>query len=279
MPVIDAHQHFWKFDPVRDSWINDEMKAIQKDFLPGDLEPLLQRLGIDGTVVVQSDQSEAETQFQLANAGDHAFIKGVVGWIDLQAENLEEKLIYYKQYAKLKGFRHVLQGEKDRAFMLRPAFKKGISLLASFGFSYDLLIYPDQLAYSRELVASFPDQQFVIDHLAKPAIKDVSIDSWAADIRAIAKYGNVHCKVSGMITEADWKNWKAEEFTPYLDVIVEAFGMKRLIYGSDWPVCLVAGSYEQVLELVRKYFSSFSLEEQDDFFAHNATRFYQLNKR
>ncbi|HEX9509706.1 MAG TPA: amidohydrolase family protein [Puia sp.] len=277
MEGIDAHQHFWKFDPIRDSWIGPEMKVIQKDFLPADLLPVLKAAGITGSVVVQSDQSEEENEFQLENAHRFDFIKGVVGWVDLQAPYVEEKLAYYRAFPKLKGFRHVLQGEKDRALMLKPAFKKGIGLLQKFGFTYDILIYPDQLGYTREFVASFPDQPFVIDHIAKPYIKDKKITAeWKSAIRAVAAYENVSCKISGMVTEGDWKNWKPEDFRPYLDVVAEAFGPKRILYGSDWPVCLVAASYQQVWQLVQDYFSSFSKEEQAAFFGGNAIKFYNL---
>lgn len=277
MEKIDAHQHFWKFDPIRDSWIGPEMSVIQKDFLPADLAPVLEAAGITGSVVVQSDQSEDENDFQLENARGHDFIKGVVGWVNLQDAAVEEKLAYYKTRPKMKGFRHVLQGEKDRAMMLKPAFKKGISLLKKFGFTYDILIYPDQLGYTRDFAASFPDQPFVIDHIAKPFIKDGKLtDEWKAAIRAVAAHENVFCKLSGMVTEADWKNWKPEDIRPYLDVVVEAFGMKRILYGSDWPVCLVAGSYQQVYGLVKDYFSRYSTAEQEAFFGGNAIQFYNL---
>ncbi|MHA4812300.1 amidohydrolase family protein [Flavitalea flava] len=274
---IDAHQHFWKFDPIRDSWIGPEMAVIQRDFLPDHLQPVLEAAGIEGCVVVQSDQSEDENDFQLAGAAKHNFIKGVVGWVDLQSPDVEERLAYYSRFPKMKGFRHVLQGEKDRALMLRPSFINGIRKLKKFGYTYDLLIYPDQLGYACELTAAHPDQLFVIDHIAKPYIKDNRItEEWKTAIRAFADQENVYCKISGMVTEADWTNWKPEDFRPYLDTVVEAFGTGRILFGSDWPVCLVAGSYEKVMQIVRDYFSSFSKEEQADFFGGNATGFYHL---
>jgi L-fuconolactonase len=276
MKKIDAHQHFWKFDPVRDSWINDEMKIIQKDFLPADLEPLLTQNGFDGCVAVQSDQSEQENEFHLQLAGKFDFIKGIVGWIDLQAENAKERLEYYSQFEKMKGFRHVLQGEAKRDLMLSSAFKKGISLLNKYHFTYDILIYQDQLQYIPDFVSYFPDQPFVIDHLAKPAIKNGEISEWKNDIERIAQFENVYCKLSGMVTEADWKHWKKNDFKPYLDVVVEAFGTDRILFGSDWPVCLVAASYQEMLGIVENYFSSFSKEEQEKFFGLNAIQFYRL---
>lgn len=276
MKRIDSHQHFWKFDPVRDSWISDDMSAIRRDFMPQDLEPLLKAHGIEGCVVVQSDQSELENSFQLNNAEEHAFIKGVVGWVDLRSEDIEESLSRYTKFPKLKGFRHVLQGEADRALMLRPDFKNGISKLLKFGYTYDILIFPDQLTYTKAFVAAFPNQPFVIDHIAKPNIKEQNIGDWEKDIKAVAEHENVYCKISGMVTEANWNNWKAEDFTPYMDVIVEAFGPKRIMFGSDWPVCQVAATYSQVVALVENYFASFSAHEQALFFGGNASAFYKL---
>lgn len=276
MPKIDSHQHFWKFDPVRDAWITDDMEIIQDDFLPDDLKPILQYYGIDGCISVQADQSEAENKFLIDHANQHDFIKGVVGWVDLKAENIEEQLAWYKQFGKLKGFRHVLQGEADRAFMLNPEFKRGISKLKQFGYTYDILIHADQLGYANEFAASFPDQPFVIDHLAKPDIKKKNISGWEKDMKAIAKNANVYCKVSGMVTEADWKNWKTDDFTPYLDVVFEAFGTNRVMYGSDWPVCRVAATYGEMLEIAELYVSKLSADEQARFWGDNAIKFYAL---
>ena len=274
--MIDAHQHFWKFDPVRDSWIDNKMQVIQRDFMPTDLQPLLAQSGIEGCVTVQSDQSEMENEFQLANAAQHDFIKGVVGWVDLKSDSVQERLDYYSGFPKMKGFRHVLQGEPQHDYMLRKDFRRGIGLLLQYGFTYDVLILPDQLCYTKELVTAFPNLKFVIDHLAKPDIKGGNMEKWKADIEAVAAYENVYCKVSGMVTEADWQRWKPEDFKPYLDIVTEAFGMKRLMFGSDWPVCNVAGGYANMLGLVRDYYSAFSAAEQADFFGNNAIRFYHL---
>ena len=276
MLKIDAHNHFWKFDAVRDSWITEEMTVIRRDFLPEDLQPLLQQHGLDGCIVVQSDQSEDENMFQLQNAATHAFIKGVVGWVDLQDPKLEDRLAYYKTFPAMKGFRHVLQGEPDRALMLRPAFKNGIGLLEKYGFTYDILIFPDQLNYAAELAAAFPDQRFVIDHIAKPSIKSGEIQGWKKDMEAIGQYENVYCKISGMVTEADWQRWEREHFKPYLDVVVNTFGMGRIMYGSDWPVCQVAASYAEMFGLVDDYFSGFSASEQAAFWGGNACSFYNI---
>ncbi|HEX5169533.1 MAG TPA: amidohydrolase family protein [Cyclobacteriaceae bacterium] len=274
--LIDAHQHFWKFDPIRDSWITDDMAVIQRDFFPNDLKPLLKHHNIKGCVAVQADQSEVENVFLLSLADQEDFIMGVVGWIDLQAEDVGEKLAKYKEHKELKGFRHILQGEKQRDFMLRPSFLSGINKLNQFNYTYDILIFHDQLKFTEEFVKKFPNQPFVIDHIAKPYIKDKKIDEWKQDMNAIAKYENVSCKISGMVTEADWKNWKHGDFRPYLDVVVEAFGMRRIMYGSDWPVCLVAASYDNMFSIVRDYFSTFSAAEQNMFFGDNAIKFYNL---
>ncbi len=275
MKTIDAHQHFWKFDPVRDNWITDEMSVIQKDFFPDDLKPVLQQNGFDGCVAVQASQSEEETDFLVTLAKQNDFIKGVVGWVDLQADDIEERLTKYKS-TPVKGFRHVLQGESQRDLMLKPEFKRGIAALQKHGFTYDILIFPDQVKFSDELAASFPEQKFVIDHIAKPYIKRREIDEWKKDMEQIAKHGNVYCKISGMVTEADWKGWKKVDFKPYLDVVVNAFGMDRILFGSDWPVCLVAASYRQMLAIVKDYFASFPENEQEQFLGLNAIRFYNL---
>lgn len=273
---IDAHQHFWKFDPIRDSWISDDMAVLQRDFMPGDLHPLLAQNGFDGCVAVQADQSEKETAFLIQLAAENDFIKGVVGWVDLQADTIADKLAYYKQFGIVKGFRHILQGESQRDLMLTPRFKKGIAALQQFDFTYDILIFPDQLKYANELVGQLPDQKFVIDHLAKPSIKEQKIDPWQEELCQVAQHKNLYCKISGLVTEADWKNWKKEDFTCYMDVVVEAFGMDRILFGTDWPVCLVAASYEQTFHIVQDYFSAFSEEEQQKVFGQNAVRFYNL---
>ena len=276
MQRIDAHQHFWHFDPVRDSWIDETMPVIRRDFLPADIQPILRQNDIQGCVTVQSDQSEKENEFYLDNAAKSEFIKGVVGWTDLRAKDVEDRLAYYHSFKAMKGFRHVLQGEADRALMLKPAFKNGIAYLSGFDFTYDILIFPDQLKFAAELVAVFPNQKFVIDHIAKPGIRKGEVDAWKKDMEALAGFENLYCKISGMVTEADWQHWDKKDFTPYLDTVVETFGTGRIMFGSDWPVCLVAASYDQVLEIVTGYFSSFTDHEKERFFALNAIEFYNL---
>ncbi len=275
---IDAHQHFWKYDPVAHSWIDDAMWVIRRDYSPADLLPLLQKAGMDGCVTVQVNQTEDENKEMLALADQYDFIRGIVGWVDLQHPDVEFRLEWYKEaYPKLKGFRHILQSERDRALMLKPAFKRGIGSLKKFGYTFDILIFPDQLGYTRDFVASFPDQPFIIDHIAKPYIKDRFItEEWKDAIRAVAAFPNVSCKISGMVTEADWKNWKPEHFRPYLETVVDAFGPGRIVFGSDWPVCLVAAEYAQVVGIVEDYFAEFPAEDRAAFFGGNAERFYGL---
>ncbi|MDR6844649.1 amidohydrolase family protein [Flavobacterium granuli] len=273
---IDSHQHFWKFHPVKDSWINADMKILQRDFLPSDLHSLLHENDIDGCVAVQADQSEEETHFLLELTSENDWIKGVVGWIDLRAENLDDRLQYFSQYKKLKGFRHIVQAEPEDDFLLREDFCEGISKLAKYNFTYDLLIFPKHLSYAVELVKQFPEQSFVIDHLAKPDFKQSDFSLWEKGIREIANCPNVFCKVSGLVTEADWNNWKESDFTHCLDVVTEAFGMSRLLFGSDWPVSLLAASYKQSWGILFRYFSKYPKEQQDKFWGGNAIEFYNL---
>ena len=250
---IDAHQHFWHFDPVRDAWITEgSMSAIRRDFLPENATSILKKNGFDGCIAVQADQSETETQFLLDLADTHECIKGVVGWVDLKADNLAERLDYFAQFSKLKGFRHILQGEKPE-FMLNPKFTEGVRLLGQKGFTYDILVFPRHLKAVKLFLQKFGNQPFVIDHIAKPYIKKGLIKQWATDLKAIAKYENVSCKVSGMVTEADWQDWKESDFTPYLDIIFDAFGTDRIMYGSDYPVCLVAATYEKQVSIIENY--------------------------
>lgn len=272
---IDAHQHFWQYNPEAHSWINDDMAVIRKDFYPANLRPLLEEQQMEGCVAVQADQTEAETDFLIRLANENNFIKAVVGWVDLRAENIRERLEHYRQFPVVKGFRHVLQGEEP-SFMLQPDFLRGIAALKAFGYTYDILIFPKHLPAALELVKQNPDQPFVIDHIAKPFIKDGFIDEWKKGMQELAACSNVCCKVSGMVTEADWKQWKPEDFTPYLDAVTQAFGTDRLLYGSDWPVCLVAASYAEMIGLVKNYFLTYTPEEQKAVFGGNATRFYQI---
>jgi L-fuconolactonase len=272
---IDSHQHFWRYDPVRDAWITDAMNVIQRDFLPDDLAPVLMKNHIDGCVAVQADQSGTETKFLLELADQHNFIQGVVGWIDLRGDDLESNLEQYAVHKKLKGFRHIAQAEPD-GFLLQDDFSRGIESLKNYGYTYEILVYHHQLPDALNFVKAHPDQAFVIDHLAKPAIHSQEIVNWTAYMKAMAQYPQVMCKLSGMVTEAHWQQWKKEDFTPYLETVLECFGPDRLMYGSDWPVCLLAATYEQQLGIVEAFISTLSETEKQQIMGGNAIRFYHL---
>jgi len=270
---IDAHQHFWRYNASRDRWITDDMGALKKDFLPEHLIPELKAREMHGCVAVQTDQSEDETNFLLDLADRYEEIQGVVGWLDLCAENVAERLDWFARFPKLFGFRHIAQAEPN-GFLRREDFLRGIRCLGEFGFTYDVLIYEKQLPAAMELVSRFPDQLFVLDHIAKPVIRERRYLPWARFIKMMAENANVYCKISGLVTEADWKQWRPSEFKPYLDLVFEAFGVERLMFGSDWPVCLLAAGYTQVVELVADYTRELPVSEREKIFGLNATRFY-----
>ncbi|MCL7762581.1 amidohydrolase family protein [Polaribacter sp. Z014] len=274
--TIDSHQHFWKYEAEKHSWIDDEMSVIRRDFLPSDLSKVYKENGIDGCVAVQADQTLEETDFLIDLAAENSFIKGIVGWVDLRAENIEEVLEKYSKNTIVKGFRHVVQGEADHNFLLRPNFLRGIAALEKYNFTYDILVFPHQLGAVLEFVQRFPNQKFVIDHIAKPYIKDGFFDGWASQMKEIATYKNVLCKVSGMITEADYNTWTEAQLNPYLEVVFNAFGTERIMFGSDWPVCLVAGNYTEVKNIVTNYISKFSEAEQKAIMGENAIDFYNI---
>jgi L-fuconolactonase len=272
---IDSHQHFWHYHPVKDAWITDDMKVIQRDFLPADLAPNLRDNNLHGCVAVQAGQSETETHFLLELARANDFIKGVVGWVDLQHTEIGQRLEYFASFPALKGFRHIVQAEAA-GFMLDANFQRGIRALREFNFTYDILIHHHQLAEATTLVRKFPDQFFAIDHLAKPAIAKGEFSNWKKDIVALAECPNVYCKISGMVTEAHWTDWKPEDFAPYMDTVASVFGAGRIMFGSDWPVCLLAASYSQVTAIADGFVQKFSNDEQEKFWGQNAIQFYNL---
>ena len=273
---IDSHQHFWKYDPVKEAWITPEMAVIQKDFLPQDVEPLLSQNNFDGCIAVQADQSEKETHFLLQLASENEFIKAVVGWVDFKDPNIEERLEYFSGFKKLKGFRHIFQAETNPEFMLQKDFCNGIDKLTKYNFTYDILIGSQQWPFVAEFIDKFPEQHFVIDHLAKPDFKKSDFTAFEKMVRVIAKNPNVFCKVSGLVTEAHWHNWKPEDFKTALDIVTENFAIKRLMFGSDWPVCLLSANYPEVIALMENYFSSFSVMDQNAFWGNNALSFYNV---
>lgn len=277
--IIDAHQHFWTYDEQEYAWISNQLAPLKRDFLPDELHQLLRQEKISGAISVQARQSEKENEYLLDFAKVNPFIKGVVGWIDLRSETVDERLSFYSNYPLLKGFRHVVQDEMDPVFMLHPTFLQGMKQLIGHGYCYDILVYAKQLPQVLSFLNHFPDTPFIIDHLAKPNIKEGGFKSWQAEMRKIADFPKVHVKVSGMVTEADWKNWKKEDFYPYLDELVLSFGIERLCYGSDWPVCNLAGNYSLQLDIVKSYFSSFHPEEINKVMGLNTKHFYHLNEK
>jgi len=276
MMHIDAHQHFWVYDPHEYDWIDDSMALLRRDFLPADLQPELERSGLQGSVAVQARQTLEETRWLLELAAGAPFILGVVGWVDLRSPQVSSQLETFARNPKLVGIRHVVQAEPDDQFLLQPEFLRGIALLEEFDLAYDILIYTRHLAVATEFVQRFPRQRFVLDHLAKPPIKAGEIDGWARGIRELAKFPSVVCKLSGMVTEADWARWKPEQLTPYLDVAFEFFGANRLMIGSDWPVCTVAASYSRVIDVVKNYLNRHTPEARDAVLGGNAQQFWKL---
>jgi len=272
--IIDSHVHFWKYNKKRDAWMAD-MKILQQDYLPEHLSLTLKRNEVDGVIAVQADQSEVETRFLVELSKTHPIIKGVVGWLDLRAANLEEKLAEFSQYSIIKGYRHIVQGEPDD-FLLSEDFQRGVSALKPYNYTYDILIFPRQLKAAASFVKKFPDQKLIIDHCAKPDIKNKKIEEWKIGMEEIARQPNVYCKLSGLFTEAAWKEWSPSDFYPYLDIVFNAFGTDRLVFGSDWPVILVSGIYVQWKSLIEKYMENFPEEEKQKVMGENAVKFYEL---
>ena len=272
---LDSHQHFWKYSAADYPWI-PAGSGLQRDWLPADLDLLQAPLGFDGSIAVQAHQSVAEARWLLELAAGNPRIRGVVGWVDLRSDRVVESLAELSANPRFVGVRHVVQDEPDDLFLVRPEFVRGIAQLRQFGLTYDLLLFPRQLPAAIQLVRQFPDQPFVLDHIAKPGIKAGTLSPWREQIRELAAFPNVLCKVSGLVTEADHRMWTPEDFVPYLEVVFEAFGVERLMFGSDWPVCLLAAGYEQVFSLVRDFALKAAPEARahEALFGGNAARFY-----
>ena len=274
--ILDTHVHFWNFDPVRDAWIDETMEVIRKDFTPKDVIEAASGTGVQGFIAVQADQSETETNYLLSLAGSHPEIKGVVGWLDLCHQNFPHQLEKYRSEFLLKGLRHIVQAEPP-GFMDRKDFRKGISALNDTGLTYDILVYAPQLEEASRLVSDFPNQPFILDHLGKPNIREGKLASWQRDLNNLAAYPNCYCKLSGLVTEAHWNSWTAAQLEPYLETALEAFGPDRLVFGSDWPVCRLAATYSQVLDLVQDAIGTLTPAEQHQILWENAIQFYNLN--
>jgi L-fuconolactonase len=272
---VDSHQHFWRYSEAEYPWMQPDW-PIRRDYLPQHLVPELNDHGLDGCVAVQARQSLEETRWLLELADASPIIKGVVGWVDLRSPQVGEQLAEVSRHPRLVGVRHVVQDEPDDRFVLGAEFQRGIAQLRDHSLTYDLLVFPRQLPAAIELVRTFPDQPFILDHLAKPLIRDGLLSPWQEDLRELARFPNVMCKISGLVTEARWNAWRPEDFAPYLDVAVEALGEDRLMYGSDWPVALLAGTYAQVFNLAQDYLSQLGCEAEEKIFGRNAAQFYAL---
>jgi len=273
---IDAHQHFWQYDPDRHRWINDEMSAIRRDFFPGDLATILKTLQIDGTIAVQADETMVETTFLLDLAAKNDFIKAVVGWTDLHSPELEKTLYNFKGIEKLAGFRCVMQGAPDEKYLSNDLFANNLKKLAEHGYTYDLLVYHNQLPALISMTEKLPDNQLILDHIGKPDIRNKQFQTWKEQIKILAKHPGIYCKLSGMVTEANYSKWTYDDLLPYLETSAEYFGIDRICFGSDWPVCLVAGSYNKVYEVIEKFVHQLSKSDQEKIFGLNTLQFYKI---
>lgn len=273
---IDSHQHFWRYAAAEYGWIDDSLAALRRDFLPGDLRREMGGAAVDVCVAVQARQTLEETRWLLELADAHPFVAGVIGWIDLQAEDAAAQLERFVDHPKFVGVRHIVQAEADDRFMLRSTFCRGISLLEARNLTYDILIYPRHLSAAAEFVSRFTRQPFVLDHLAKPNIRAGEMREWEKGIRELAKFPMVFCKLSGLVTEADWTRWTLDEIRPYLDVAFDCFGARRLLVGSDWPVCTVAADYGRAISLVDEYMADRPGAERDAVMGGNAARLWRL---
>lgn len=276
MKIIDSHNHFWKYHPHEYAWISDDMSVLKKSFLPEDLQYIFNRNGVSSGIAVQARQNEEENKFLFDLADNYSFVEGVVGWIDLHAPDLEDQLQRFVAHPKAVGIRHMIQSEKDEWFMLNKTFLSGVKRLQDFGLAYDILISYEQLPVAVKFVEKLPGQKLVLDHIAKPPIWAGNPEPWKTHIFEIARHENLYCKISGLVTEADRQKWKEDDIKPYLDVVFEAFGADRLMFGSDWPVCLLAADYARVLQLIWNYIEQFSREEQEKILGLNTRNFYSL---
>lgn len=273
--VIDGHVHFWNYIQEKDDWTTPDMGILRRDYLPANLQPILEKAQVDGVVLVQVNQTEEETNYLMNLSHSTPWVKGIVGWVDMQSENLTERLAYFSKFPIIKGWRHIAQAEPND-FFKGTQIQAGIQQLASFKYTYDILVYHYQLEAVLALVQQFPDQKFVIDHCAKPGVAKKIIDPWRSLMKEIASCPNVYCKLSGLLTETNWKQWEPTDFYPYLDVVFESFGTSRLLFGSDWPVLLLSGEYLQWKELLLKYMETLPDAERENVMGNNAIKFYNL---
>ena len=275
---IDAHQHFWNYtaNPNDFAWMTDDLFALQNNFLPQDLEPLLSQAGYEGTIAVQAREMEVETAFLLELANNNSIIKGVVGWVDLCSTDVKQSLERYADDSLLKGFRMIIHDHADLDFANSEAHARGIGYLEQYGWTYDLLLKTIHLPSAIQLVDRYPTQKFVVDHIAKPANDKSDWDAWLTGICAIAERTNVFCKLSGLVTEGDWQNWKPADFTPFLEEVLKAFSIERLMIGSDWPVCTLAADYGSAMNVVENWAGQFNIDEREALFGRTCARFYDV---
>lgn len=273
---IDSHLHFWEYEPQKDAWITDEMDVLKRNYKPEQLIPLLAASGIDGGIAVQADQSEAETAYLVKLSGEYNFVRGVVGWTDLRSPQVDDRLDYFSRFPQIKGYRHIVQAEVQEDFLLRKDFCNGIRELGKRGLTYDILIYPKHLPYALDLVRKFPNQRFVLDHIAKPAIREGQFGDWCRLLEPFGRQEHVYCKITGLTTEAYWHRWDAGDFARYIDAVLHIFGPDRVMFGSDWPVCLLGADYLQTCEILKYNTKQLSHSEQAKLWGINCAKFYQL---
>ena len=275
--IIDSHQHFWNYDPIKDSWIDDSMSVLKRDFLPKTLKEIYKMNSVYGCVSVQADQSEKETVFLLNHASKNSFIKGIVGWLDIKSPKLDELLSFYSKNPLFKGLRHIVQNEKEKDFMLNSDFQRGLNCLNKYSLTYDILIKHNQMDQTIKMVKRNPNQIFILDHIGKPNILKKVDPLWKKNILKLSSYENVYCKVSGLVTETKFLKWNINDFSPYLEMVFDSFGIDRIMYGSDWPVCLLASNFKDTLDILNYHISSFSDNEKNKIMSLNAIKAYDLS--
>lgn len=274
---LDSHQHFWKYNSSDYVWMSDAMDVLRRDYLPEELETQLRSIGFNGTIAVQARQMIEETEWLLELADRHEFIRGVVGWVDFASDHLDRQFQTFSAHPKLKGVRELIHDMEDIEYAISDTHVRAIAKLAEYGLTYDLLLRPPHIRPAIELVRQFPDQPFVLDHIAKPAITDRETSPWQEDVRRLADYPHVFCKLSGMVTEAKWHAWEPEEFHPYLEVVLDAFGYDRVMIGSDWPVCTLSGDYVSTMRVVLDFLEPYPPEVREAILGGNCARFYSIN--
>lgn len=275
--IIDSHQHFWQVGRFAYPWMSSDLGVLYRDYLPDDLAPILQQNGVKQTVLVQASNSVAESRWLLDLADANSVIAGVVGWVDLMSVEIDAQLDELCVHPKFKGVRHLVESEPHDDWLVQPAVLAGLKKLSARGLSYDLLVHTRHLRYVPHVAESCPDLRLVVDHMAKPPIARNEIKEWSEALKPVARYPNIQCKLSGLVTEASWSSWQANDLRPYVEYALESFGADRVMFGSDYPVCLLAASYGRVLDSFQEILKDISDSDRDKIFSKNAARFYRLN--